>query len=905
MSAEVIRILFIGVSPRDTGRLRIDKEHRIINKIIHSSKLRERITLNTELALPANELVSVIHRTDPTVIHFSGHGGEEGIVLEDQNGEGQTVSPEALTRMFSGFLGRIQCVILNSCFSLSLAERLMRQSQVACVIGLSSAIDDEDAIAFVAQLYQFLCDGEAVARAMQLAKMSLSVSGVEGTDIINCVNAPDIDPETFGLEQMAERRSASRAPALIPRVLHLVQEGIQQGEAALIPNDLSAQSGRRSGISPELAETRRGLPEEAALALGRAEGGRVDPLSARHVALENGGTAPLGASQTPEFNVGESPATPVLVGQGLDFRREAEPHELCLSVDQYVDALATVIGQAEGELCFALYGNWGRGKTTLALRLCEVLKQKRERPSYRTIWFNAWKYRSPPEVWAHLYERMAHGLGGDGWVSALPRVLRANLSRRGLGIITLALLWLSISLVPIGDKVDLALKVIVGLVGSLGLVAIWAMSAVYKTSSVTRRIWQLYAALPSHEDKLGLQAAIGGDLLHMLRGWIPRYYKRARSNAEHAVHAVHAGPRLQSVDDGVARDHTPKWGRVGAFALMVLLVGAVSWLALGRAAYLPPWVRWAIPVGWVVLCLIFSIWVWLGGRQVDRLLIVIDDLDRCPQEQMLDILEAIKLLAEEPGIRERLQVLVLVDEDVLGQAIQYRFRHLRAPGNSPAPADLRREVRDHLRKLFLGNLRLGPLSLDDVSDLVARYTRTQPGPATPAESPGQKADPLASGRGLTEGRRPLIAGDRMLIPANEPAVSAGVGTRPPPIRQAEGRNVDSVLFTPDETMILTIYAQRLLQAGDAERLGPRTIRSFIFRYQLARLLLRSLRIEADANSVARYLYDTTDMDSRYDRKKTAESMLHEQVQRVLAQIAELAELPKGGEEHQASLSSEI
>lgn len=908
MDAERIRFLFIGANPRDTSRLRIDKEHRLINNVIRSSKLGARIELRTELALPASELVSVIRRTDPTVIHFSGHGGEEGIVLEDENGEGQMVSPEALTNLFGGFPGKISCVILNSCFSFGLAERLVNQSQVACVIGISTAIRDEEAIAFVNQLYQLLCDGEIVTRAIQLVKMSLRVSGVENTDIIHCVIAPGIDTQKFDLEAMVKLRSVPRAPAFKSRVPDPGEVNVH-GSVTIAPEEPNRLDSSATPRRLEQPVTRDAFPAAAANSHspGIAEMGtsRPGPQYAEKV-----GTADPGASQTPALNgAGESADAPALFGQGLDLRREAKQHELCLSVDQYVDALATVLGQAEGELCFALYGNWGRGKTTLAQRLCEALRQKSDAPRYRTIWFNAWKYRSPPEVWAHLYERMARGLSGDGWLSALPRVLRANLSRRGLGIITFALLWLAISLVPIGDKVALARKLIVGVVGSLGLVAIWAGSAVYKTSSVTRRIWQLYASLPSHEDKLGLQAAIGGDLLYLLRGWIPRsfYSERAKAaQSQRPAQAAHArlGNKPRPVDDGAARDHSPGWGHAGVLALMVLAVGAVSWLALGHVTNLPLWVRWAVPAVWDLSCLSVSLWVWRGGLQVDRLLIVIDDLDRCPQEQMLDILEAIKLLAEEPGIRERLQVLVLVDEDILGQAIQHRFRHLREPGTLHTQADLSREVRDHLRKLFLGNLRLGPLSSAEVSDLVARYTHMQPGSATSSKLLTQKAEPRsASGPGQTDGLPPFIASDRLQKSRDQPAIDAKQETKLPPGSSAEARIAEDVLFTPAETKILTSYTQRLLQSRDAERLGPRTIRSFIFRYQLARLLLRSLRIEADANAIAEYLYYTTDMADRQARRQAPERALPVDAQRVLAQVAELALISKGGEQHQDSIST--
>jgi MoxR-like ATPase len=219
MDEKDIRILFIGANPANTFRLRMDLEHRAIERVISNSKMGERIQLITKLALPSDELVSAIQNTKPTIVHFCTHGEEDGIILEHESGEGKLVSPEMLSKMFLGLSERVPCVVLNSCASFGLAERLVSESQVACVVGLSSVIVDADAIEFASRFYKFLCDGEIIQATMQLTWSSLAGYGMENANLIQCLFAPDIDPQRFSLKEMTVLRAVAREPTSTPAVL--------------------------------------------------------------------------------------------------------------------------------------------------------------------------------------------------------------------------------------------------------------------------------------------------------------------------------------------------------------------------------------------------------------------------------------------------------------------------------------------------------------------------------------------------------------------------------------------------------------------------------------------------------------------------------------------------------------
>ncbi len=203
-------------------------------------------------------------------------------------------------------------------------------------------------------------------------------------------------------------------------------------------------------------------------------------------------------------------------------------------------------------------------------------------------------------------------------------------------------------------------------------------------------------------------------------------------------------------------------------------------------------------------------------------------------------------------------------------------------------------VRDHLRKLFLGHLRLGPLSLQEVSDLVARYTATSQQMPRPvkvgiAGTSGQQTG--ESGQDATKDEVKLATAktDERTLHDDVAAaqdVEPALNKLPKIIRR------ELVIFTALETEILTKYAQRILGTAEAPRIGPRTIRSYIFRYQLARLLLRALNIEPDPEAIAEYLYEFTDTEDGRALEWPERHTLEINAQRVLEQVREATIRPE-------------
>jgi hypothetical protein len=115
-----------------------------------------------------NSLQQILLRFEPQILHFSGHGSEQGaLIFQNSDGQSEEVPPEALTKLF-GILGRnMRCVVLNACYAERQAEAISRY--VDCVIGMSDEILDDTARSFAASFYQALGYGKNIKDAFDLA----------------------------------------------------------------------------------------------------------------------------------------------------------------------------------------------------------------------------------------------------------------------------------------------------------------------------------------------------------------------------------------------------------------------------------------------------------------------------------------------------------------------------------------------------------------------------------------------------------------------------------------------------------------------------------------------------------------------------------------------------------------
>jgi hypothetical protein len=162
------KILILSANPSGTDRLRLDEEVREIEGGLKRAKLHDRFEIRSVWAVRFRDLRRELMEYEPHIVHFSGHGGEDGMILEGDRGIFEPVSAEALSDLFSLCTGHVRCVILNACYSAPQAEAINKH--IDYVIGMQKEINDKAAFEFSVGIYDALGAGKSVPEAFKFGR---------------------------------------------------------------------------------------------------------------------------------------------------------------------------------------------------------------------------------------------------------------------------------------------------------------------------------------------------------------------------------------------------------------------------------------------------------------------------------------------------------------------------------------------------------------------------------------------------------------------------------------------------------------------------------------------------------------------------------------------------------------
>jgi hypothetical protein len=131
--------------------------------------IRENVTLD--------DLLDVFQdprrRSRIAVFHFSGHGGDYELLLEDAQRTPLNVDAGGLAAFLAAQPG-LQLVFLNACSTLPQVEAL-HQAGIPAVVATSDLIEDEDAFAFAVRFYGALGAGLTLSECLDLAAAQLQM----------------------------------------------------------------------------------------------------------------------------------------------------------------------------------------------------------------------------------------------------------------------------------------------------------------------------------------------------------------------------------------------------------------------------------------------------------------------------------------------------------------------------------------------------------------------------------------------------------------------------------------------------------------------------------------------------------------------------------------------------------
>lgn len=171
------KILILSANPTNTGPLRLDKEVRKIQAGLERSKNRDQFEIISKWAVRPEDLRRSLLDYEPQIVHFAGHGeGDEGLVLENDAGEKRLVSTEALANLFGLFKDKIECVLLNACYSEVQAEAIYQH--IGCVMGMNQQIGDVAAIEFAVGFYDALGANRSYEEAYKFGRNAIDLKSI-------------------------------------------------------------------------------------------------------------------------------------------------------------------------------------------------------------------------------------------------------------------------------------------------------------------------------------------------------------------------------------------------------------------------------------------------------------------------------------------------------------------------------------------------------------------------------------------------------------------------------------------------------------------------------------------------------------------------------------------------------
>lgn len=157
------KILFLAANPTDQARIQTDLEHRILKAELERGRGRDKFQfLPPQFAVTIPELLRAMN-DKPNIVHFSGHGETEGILITTDSNNAQMIPLAALQRLFKPLKGIVQIIVLNACYSAEQAKALSTFGTY--VVGHNLPIADRAAISFSKGFYNGLGEGKPFEEA--------------------------------------------------------------------------------------------------------------------------------------------------------------------------------------------------------------------------------------------------------------------------------------------------------------------------------------------------------------------------------------------------------------------------------------------------------------------------------------------------------------------------------------------------------------------------------------------------------------------------------------------------------------------------------------------------------------------------------------------------------------------
>lgn len=112
---------------------------------------------------------------------------------------------------------------------------------------------------------------------------------------------------------------------------------------------------------------------------------------------------------------------------------------------------------------------------------------------------------------------------------------------------------------------------------------------------------------------------------------------------------------------------------------------------------------------------LINFWLKKSGTREKRLLLFVDDIDRCSEQRIIQVIDALRVMLDDDDLIKKIVVLVAVDEVLLERAIEHKYKDFDIPDKT------KDVVNEYMDKLFIGGVKLPKLSKEEQAIILKAY----------------------------------------------------------------------------------------------------------------------------------------------------------------------------------------
>jgi len=113
------------------------------------------------------------------------------------------------------------------------------------------------------------------------------------------------------------------------------------------------------------------------------------------------------------------------------------------------------------------------------------------------------------------------------------------------------------------------------------------------------------------------------------------------------------------------------------------------------------------------LTILLKTWIPIANDD-EKIILFVDDIDRCNIEQVIDIVDGLRVILDNPEVHNRLIIITAIDETILKQALEHKYAGIKEKDDNK----INEMYREYLEKIFIIGLKLNALNDKEIEEIL-------------------------------------------------------------------------------------------------------------------------------------------------------------------------------------------